>query len=190
MTFFFFFFGSAIRRFPFLSYVPVFSCEISLVHRLKFPYNFLSHFCFLVIDVLLILVLFVFVLVAVISYVVFESSIRVLFLILFLIYLSRGCKALCIVHSVLVLWFICKSSSLFHFKNSPGYLTINIAQVFVLLMRFLLCNLVSSSFLVLLKYSFLIFFFHLRIFNGVRFQYSQVLVSFLFSKRFYFFLIL
>ena len=46
-----------LLRFPFLSHVPVFSCEISLVNRLKRPYScFFSHFCFLVISVLLILV--------------------------------------------------------------------------------------------------------------------------------------
>ena len=47
-------------RFPFLSHVQVFSYEISLVCRLKCPYCcFTSHFCFLVIFVLLMLVMFV-----------------------------------------------------------------------------------------------------------------------------------
>ena len=53
-------------RFPFLSSVQIFSCEISFVYQLKCPYNcFSSHFCFLVIVVLLILLLF---LVSVISF--------------------------------------------------------------------------------------------------------------------------
>ena len=55
-------------RFSFLSHVQVFSCEISLVCRLKSPCRcFSSHFCFLVIFVLLIFVLSVLFLVTVIS---------------------------------------------------------------------------------------------------------------------------
>ena len=55
-------------QFPFLSHVQVFSREISLVCHLKYPYNYLSsHFWFLVIFVLLILVLLVLFLVAVIN---------------------------------------------------------------------------------------------------------------------------
>ena len=58
----------SLLRFLFLSYVQVFSCELSLVRRLKCPQCcFSSHFCFLVIAVLLILVLSVLFLVAVIS---------------------------------------------------------------------------------------------------------------------------
>ena len=56
-VFFFFFFFAAIRRdsvsllkFPFLSYIQVFSSDISVVCRLKYPYNcFYFYFCFLVI---------------------------------------------------------------------------------------------------------------------------------------------
>ena len=53
---------------------------------------------------------------------------------------------------------------------------------------YLLCSLVSSSFLAFLNNSCFLFFvcsffFHLRLFDGVRFQYSQVSVRFLFSKR-------
>ena len=47
---------------------------------------------------------------------------------------------------------ICLSSSLVHFKNGPQYLTKG--QVFTLLMRFLQYSLVSSSFHILLWYSF------------------------------------
>ena len=55
-------------RFTCLSHVKVFSWEISLFCRLKYPYNFLSsHFCFLVIVVLLIIEFFILFLVTVIS---------------------------------------------------------------------------------------------------------------------------
>ena len=91
-----------------------------------------------------------------------------------------GCKALCIIISFLVLGSICWSSSIVHFRNGPEYFTRR--QVFIFLMRFLLCSLVSSSFLVLLRYTFYFYFFHLRLFDGVCFQYSQVLASFLFSE--------
>ena len=46
-----------------------------------------------------------------------------------------------------------------HFRKGPEYLTRVAAQVFIPLVRFLLHSFVSSSFLVLLKYSFLIFSF-------------------------------
>ena len=48
-------------------------------------------------------------------------------------------------------------------------------------MRFLQQSLISGGFLVLLRYSFLIFLSSL--FDGVRFQYCQVLVIFLLSKQ-------
>ena len=54
--------------------------------------------------------------------------------------------------------------------------------MFIPLIRFLINSLVPSSFLVLLRYSFLNFFFHLRLFDGVRFQYFQVLEGFVFSE--------
>ena len=72
---------------------------------------------------------------------------------------SLGCKALCIVISFLVLWSICISSSLVHLRKSPEYLTSSTAQVFISLIRFLLLSFVSSSFLVLLRYSFWFFSF-------------------------------
>ena len=80
-------------------------------------------------------------------------------------------------------WSICLSSSLVHFKNGPEYLTRGTAQVFVPLIRFLLHSFVSSSFLVLLIYCFLIFFFHFHLFDGVSIQDAQVSVGFLFSER-------
>ena len=63
------------------------------------------------------------------------------------------------VNSFLVLWFVCLSPSLVHFKNGPEYLKRRTAKVFILLIRFLLYSFVLSSFLVLLRYSFLIFSF-------------------------------
>ena len=72
---------------------------------------------------------------------------------------SLGCNALCMVISFLVLWSICLSSSLVHFKKGPKYLTRGTAQVFIPLIRFLLHSFVTSSFLVLPRYSFLIFSF-------------------------------
>ena len=68
---------------------------------------------------------------------------------------SLGCKALYIVISFLVLWSICWSYSFVDLKNGPEYLTRAIAQVFILLMRFLLRILLSSNFLVLLRNYFL-----------------------------------
>ena len=59
----------------------------------------------------------------------------------------------------LVLWYICLSSSLVYFRKGPEYLTWGIAQVFIPFKRFLLDSFVSSSFLVLLRYSFRILSF-------------------------------
>ena len=59
--------------------------------------------------------------------------------------------------SFLVLWSIRLCFSLVHFKMGPEYLTMGTAQVFITLIRFLLKSFVSSSFLVLLGYSFWIF---------------------------------
>ena len=97
---------------------------------------------------------------------------------------SLGYNALCTVISFLVFWSIC-FRSLVHFKNGPKYLTRGTVQLFIPLIRFLL-----HSFLVLLGYSFFIFFFHLHLFDSVSFQYFQVFIRFLFSGRFNFFLIL
>ena len=72
---------------------------------------------------------------------------------------SLGCHALCMVISFLVLWSICFSSSRVHLRKGPEYLTSGTAQVFILLMRFLLESFVSSSFRVLLRYSFRIMSF-------------------------------
>ena len=69
---------------------------------------------------------------------------------------------------------------LFILRMVKSILQRSTAQMFILLMRFLL-SLVSRFFFVRLRYSYLILFFHLYLFDGVRFQYSQVLVIFLFS---------
>ena len=95
---------------------------------------------------------------------------------------SLGCNVLCMVISFHVLWFICLSWCLVHFKNGPEYLTRGTALVFIPLIKFLQDSFVSSSFLILLRYSFLIFFFHLHLFDGVNLQDAQVFVDFLSSE--------
>ena len=59
----------------------------------------------------------------------------------------------------LVFLSICLSLSLVHSRKGPEYLTRDTAQVFIPLIRFLLLSFVSSSFLVLLRYSFWILSF-------------------------------
>ena len=68
---------------------------------------------------------------------------------------SLRCKALCLAINFRVLCSLCQRFSIFHFKNSPEYLTRETAKLFIPLIRFLLQSLVSR-FLVLLRYSFLI----------------------------------
>ena len=138
--------------------------------RLKYPYIcFSSRFCFLVTFILLMFVLSVLFLVAVFSLLLYflccllvialmhRHSLKLAglpsFLNTYRVFMSSlGCKALCIVMSFLVLWSICWSSSLVHFKNGFEYITSGTAQVFIHLMRFLQDSLVSRSFLVLLRY--------------------------------------
>ena len=92
---------------------------------------------------------------------------------------SLRCKTLCIIINFLVLWSIYLSSFLVYFlcqvlsggRQRQIYPSLSIltmilniilrrtALVFVLLMRFLLQSLISTSFLVLLSYSFLTFSF-------------------------------
>ena len=72
---------------------------------------------------------------------------------------SLGFNALCMVIGFLVLWSICLSSSLVHFQKDPEYLTRGTALVFIPLISFRFVSFVSSSFLVLLRYYFLILFF-------------------------------
>ena len=63
----------------------------------------------------------------------------------------------CMVISFLALWSIYLNSSLVHCRNIPEYLTRRTAQVFIPLISFMQYRFVASSFLVLLRYSFLIF---------------------------------
>ena len=70
--------------------------------------------------------------------------------------------ALCSVISFLVLWSICLSSYLVHYKNGPEYLTRGTTQVFIPLIRFLLiqCFRVTFSSPEILFFNF---FFHLNL---------------------------
>ena len=151
------------------------SREISIVCRLKCPLScFSSHYCFPVIFLLLTLALSVMFLTAVISLLPrflcrvlvivsmhwhYLECWTVLFLHFFLDTYnlstsSLGCEVLCIVMIFLIVAYIWWSSSLVRFKNAPKYLTRATAQVFIPMMRFLLCSFVSRSFFVLLRYSF------------------------------------
>ena len=96
---------------------------------------------------------------------------------------SLACNALIIVISFLVLWSICLSSSLVHFRKGLEYLTKGTAKVFILLVSFRQESFVSSSFLVLLRYSFFNFVFHFQLFDGVSLRDAQVFVGFLFSEH-------
>ena len=122
-------------------------CKISLVSHLNYSYCFFFLFLFL-------------------SYCLLPPS----FLDTYNLSMSSlGCKALSIVIDILVLWYICWSSSLVHFKNSPKYLTSP-------WMKFLL----YSSFLILLRYSFK-FFFHFHVFDGVPIFPSPSVICFFFQ---------
>ena len=72
--------------------------------------------------------------------------------------------------------FVRLSVFLVQFRTSPEYLTWEMAHVFTSLVRFLLQSSVSRYFLVLLWFSFLIFYFHPSLLNGVRSKYSQIFV--------------
>ena len=154
----------SLLKFSFRSHVHVFSCRISLVCRLKYPYSCFSSLfpCYCSINLYV------------------SSDVIITFHFLFSHWCIRtifnagessssffpwhiesmsslGCKALCIVICFLVLWFIYWSSSLVHFKNGPEYLTKDTVQVFIPLMKFLPRSLVSETFLDLLRYLFLFF---------------------------------
>ena len=91
-------------------------------------------------------------------------------------------KALCNVIEFLASPSICLSSSLVYFKNGPEYLTKGTAQVFIPSMRFLLQILVLENFS-FVGGIFFSFSFYLRLYDGIRFQYSPALVMFLSSKK-------
>ena len=151
-------FCASVRRdtvsfltFPVLSRVHVFPCEMSLVSRLKRPYRcFSSHFSFSgycrsasprVVSI-----------VSggcnqfssVLLYLVFDPLYRCVHAVSNLLDTcslwtsSIGCNTLCMVISFLVLWSICWSSSLVHFKNSTEYLTRRTTPAFIPLTRLLL----------------------------------------------------
>ena len=126
----------SLLGFPFFVHVYVFSCEISLVCRLKCPNSCFSfHFGFLLIFVLLVFVLPVSFLVAVIRLPrAFLCSLRVVVSmdqrylqrrqVLFLLFFCQ-CHlwVLCIIISFLVLWSLCLGSSQVYFKNGQEYPT-------------------------------------------------------------------
>ena len=122
----------------------------------EIPYSWFPppHFCFLVIVALFVLILSPLLVAAVISlslvFLMKSSSRRIDASMLSSMLRSH----LFLVHTVYLFWSIYQSSSLVHFKNGPKYLTWGIIP----LMRFLPQSLVSRSFLVRLKYSFLIIF--------------------------------
>ena len=95
---------------------------------------------------------------------------------------SLGWNALYMVISFLVLCSICLSSSLVYFKNGSEYLTRRTAQVFIPLKRFHQDSLVLSCFLILLKYSFLIFSFTSFCLMGSASNILHVFVGLLFSE--------
>ena len=110
----------------------------------------------------------------------------VLFVLLLLCCLSCFCIHVAVINLYLlffVLWSICWSSSLDHFKNGPIILQRGITQVLIPLMKCQLYRLFSGCFLVLLRYSFSIFF-HLHFlmmspFNITKYLYVSFSPSFL-----------
>ena len=71
---------------------------------------------------------------------------------------SLGYKALYIVITFVV-WSICCSFSLIHIRMVTSILQVGTVQVFIPLIKFLQCSLVSRCFLIILRYSFFIFSF-------------------------------
>ena len=164
------------KKFPFVSHIHVFTCEMSLVNHLKLPQSrFPSHFCFLVICILLDVELSELFLVGVISlllpFSLYSSSLCIdvstlssmltsplprSFLDTCQWHMSVSMSFMrfntfCLVISFLVLWSICLSSSLVYFNNGPKYLTTGIVQDFIPFITFQRYNFVSSRFLVLLR---------------------------------------
>ena len=173
-------FRAAIRRdsvsfvkFPFFSHVQLLSCGMLFISRLKRPWScFFPSFCHSVFYRVVSIVsdghhLYTFIF----FYVVFEMDVSTLcsmhasplpssFLGTYRLFTSSlWCNALCMVISFLVLWSSCLSSSVVLLRKGPEYLTRFTAQVFIPLIRFLLLSYVSSSLLVLLRYSFGILFY-------------------------------
>ena len=168
----------SLLKFPFRSHVNIFSCEIPYVYRLRYSYSYsFSYVSFQYSIVLFIFMLSMLFLIAVIHpfllYLMLSSpciddstkssmlaSLLVPFFqdIYILCHLSdiRSCASL---STFLSFYSICLIFCLVHFKNGLEYLTSRKAEILIPLMRFLLKNLVSRSFLVRLRYSFLAFSF-------------------------------
>ena len=153
-----------------------FSFEISSVCRSKYPYSyFSSHFCIFAVAILLIIILFVLYL---ISAIVFLCSFYVVFMSFywcihapyntgvlsssFVFYTNnlpmswQGCKALCLVVSILVFGpFVCVLSS--SLSTTAQNILKKKQPRCLFLMKFLLNSLGSRSFLIYQRLSFLIF---------------------------------
>ena len=98
------------------------------------------------------------------------------------------CNALCFVMNFLVLWSISSTSSLVHLMNHPEHLTMWTAHVFTLWWEF--SHIVWFRVVLLLSWRILLyFFFHLRMFDGVRFQFRKYLY-FSFPRGFWFFFLI
>ena len=174
----------AFLKFHFLSHEQVFSYEISLFCRLKYPYKrFSFNFCFIFIVDLLIFVLPWLFLVAVISLSLHFSCILFRLLSLTFIVCQYHLSDVRPYASSLV--FLSSgqvfrlSPSLVHFSYSHKYITRDKAQKFTTLMRSLLMSMVSWSFLVLIEIFFLYFSF---IFACLMVTYFIILVSYFFSN--------
>ena len=150
-------------KFSFLCQVQVFWCEMLFISLLRRPLScFSSHFCFLVIFLLLFIVLSVSFLMAVNSppscfpmlssnhcidastlSSMLASSLPPSFLDTYILSTSSlGCCALRMVISFLVLWSICLSSSLIHFRKDLEDLKRGTAQVFIPFISFQLVSFV------------------------------------------------
>ena len=179
----------SLVSFTFFGHVNVFSCEMSLVSRLKCPYScFTSHF-FPVIVVPLLLAFWVFFLVTVIclpsrflSRSIDSSTLSSMLasplLSFFMTYnlstSSLWCKAVCIVISFLVFWFVSLSSSMIQEWSRVSYEedSLLLGSCFILWFQAAL----------LFSWDTFLIFVHLHLFDCISFQYSQVFVCFLFSE--------
>ena len=191
----------SLLRFPFLTHIQIFSLNISLVCRFKCPYHcFSSYFCFLFIFVLLMLFLSVLVLVALISLpsrFFMESSSRCI----------NASTPSWTLANLLPLSFldiiVCLRHSSWVFLFSDLFVEVLLSPTLIIVPRIIRrgqprCLFLSWDFCCEFgfeqsslspKVSFFYFFFHLHLFDGVHFQYSQVFVTFLFIERFDFSLI-
>ena len=160
----------SLLRFPFLCHVQVFSFESSLFCCLKCPYGFSSNFCFLVLSVDAWVVCIDFgrsnQSSSAFFHVVFESLYWCIDAIFnpgkspssFFSWHIQSVYVICGIYSPMHRYeFSCSLVHLFQFLPCPlqewSRISYNLIS-YIPLMRFLLYSLVSSSFLVLLEYSF------------------------------------